>query len=114
MRRFKKRIKALSQGLGRPPRNPDRATHPQAPAFRCFPSHLIDELHKRPESDVPSGASSPTRLSPLPLPCASPLVPFHLYHGKIAVLRLVSTFSSICVEARTGAVDLRAEQRLEQ
>ena len=49
-----------------------------------------------------------------PLPCASLLVPFHPCHGKIVVLKLVSIFSSICVEARTGIVDVRAEQCMEQ
>lgn len=44
---------------------------------------------------------------------ASPVnVPFAQPHGKIVVL--VSSCSSICMEARTGAVDFRAEQQLEQ
>jgi hypothetical protein len=39
-------------------------------------------------------------------------VPPVLLNAKIIVL--VSNSSSICMEARTGAVDVRAEQRLEQ
>jgi Permease for cytosine/purines, uracil, thiamine, allantoin len=38
-----------------------RSCHdPQAPAFRCFPSYLIDELHKRPGSGVPSSHPAPS------------------------------------------------------
>jgi hypothetical protein len=51
--------------------------------------------------------SSAVRFSTRPFP---PL-PWEL---PIVVLRLVSTFSSIRVEAGTGTVDVRAEQRLEQ
>ena len=80
--------------------------------LRCFSIGKLPKHGKRPESDVPQ---QPRLISPppthlvSPLPCTSPVVPVHPYHGEIVVLRMVQAFSSICVEAMNRIQTRRVE-----
>ena len=89
---------------------PNRATQKflTSSTLPALPVHELSDDNKGQPSDLFSFPVSPP-------PCASLVVPFHPHHhGRIVVIKLVSIFLSISVEARTGIVDVRAEQCLEQ
>jgi hypothetical protein len=102
-----------------------RSCYPEASVSDIFDASLFISLSVSSQSMIKdlsqmflSSCSRPIPPSPSTqfrrCPCAFLVTPCHSYHGKIVILRLASTFSSVCVEARTGAFNIRAEQRLEQ